>query len=104
MRNELAKCYGQRLDFTATISQFSQKPGFGYDPIPTVLLKEIRDPANRLLADHLWIEYNLQLEKLGLTPGDRIRFNARVTGYFKGRNKQGFDYRLSQPKNISKLS
>jgi hypothetical protein len=105
MRNELAKLYGRRAVFTATIGRFGKKPGFGPrpNPIPTVLLKDICDEQDNLLTDHLWVEYGISLQRLDVREQDRIRFNARVTGYNKGVDGNGFDYRLSYPTKISKV-
>ena len=103
MRNQLARHYGQRLTFTARIARYGNKPSFPSwrGTIPTVLLKQIADTDGVELCDHAWIEKTAQWEILGLTPGDRVRFSARVSGYDRG--EQGFDYRFAAVAKVEKL-
>jgi len=105
MRNELAKYYGQRMVFTATVGRFGNKPSFPSwrGSVPTVLLKQIQNTEGIEVADHLWVERGLQWEKLNIKAGDRVRFNARVSGYNKGPDENEFDYRLSYPTAITKV-
>jgi hypothetical protein len=103
MRNELAKLYGRRAVFTARIGRFGNKPGFPSwrGTVPTVLLKQITNTNGVELCDHAWLEAGGQWERLGLGPGDRVRFSARVSGYDKG--ERGFDYRFAAVAKVEKL-
>ncbi|HLJ87722.1 MAG TPA: hypothetical protein VKZ53_12930 [Candidatus Angelobacter sp.] len=111
MRDKLGEISGTRTSFSATFVRFGRKRAFKGPPIRTALFQNICDSAGKQMCDHIWFTLGLQLESLNLSPGDCIKFCARVTTYTKGyRGRNGFDqelsidYRLSFPTNIKKLS
>lgn len=113
MREELKEIHGVRAEFRAEIARFGTKSGYkGSRPIPTVLLRNIRDAGGKLVTDHLWFTVGKTLEDLKLVEGDEITFQARVTDYIKG--YRGYredvydkpietDYRLSHPTKVAKV-
>ncbi len=110
MRKVLAAQSGERKKFRATFSRIGKKTNFkGYSE-DTILLKDVREAeTNNLVADHLWFNYTQGFEKLLLTEGVVLEFEARVKEYSKGyvnkalRLNQLTDYKLSHPTKIRKL-
>ena len=113
MRKELANIAGVRMRFTATFVRFGKKNNFKGKPITTLLFENIRDKHGKVYTDHLWFSNIIGFERMHLTPGDKICFDARVAQYTKGykgyREDEDLppistDYRLSHPTNIIKHS
>ena len=110
MRKELRKLENIRSTFTATFSRFGTKSGWRGE-IKTILLKDIKDVNNRVVADHLWFNCTKGFDKMSLSEGDIVKFDARVKEYLKG--YCGYredvykpvekDYRLSHPTKIAKI-
>jgi hypothetical protein len=77
----------------------------------TVLLKNVVDAeTNKLVADHVWFSYTKGFEKITLTEGLLLEFEARVKEYKKGYvnkaykiNNSTIDYKLSHPTKIKKM-
>ncbi len=110
MRKELAAQAGDRKKFRATFSRLGKKTNFkGYSE-DTILLTDVRDAdTNKRVADHLWFSYTQGFEKIVLTEGTILEFDARVKEYSKGyvnkslhRNQRNTDYKLSHPTKIKK--
>lgn len=110
MRKELARESGIRKKFRAIFIRVGKKAGFkGYSE-ETILLKNIQDAeTNIMVADHVWFGYTKGFEKLSLTEGITIEFEARVKEYRKGYvnsrykiNNSSIDYKLSHPTKIRK--
>jgi hypothetical protein len=102
MREELGKHNGQRLRFHAVVDRFGSKKGFKGWPEKTLLLANIAlVETGEVVTDHLWFTVRKTLDKLGLEPGSVVRFDARVTIYRKGYEKDQLDYKLSRPTNFS---
>jgi hypothetical protein len=111
MRKELAKDSGLRKKFRATFIRIGKKTGFkGYSE-ETILLKDIRDAeTNQVVADHVWFRFTKGFEKLSLTEGIMLEFEARIKEYRKGYvnprykiNASTTDYKLSHPTRIKKM-
>ncbi len=111
MRKELAAQAGDRKKFRATFSRIGKKTNFkGYSE-DTILLTEVREAdTNKLVADHLWFSYTQGFEKIVLTEGTVLEFEARVKEYSKGYvnkslrlNQRNTDYKLSHPTKIKKV-
>lgn len=110
MRKALAAQAGARKKFRAIFSRIGKKTNFkGYSE-ETILLKDVREAdTNQPVADHLWFNYTQGFEKLLLTEGMILEFEARVKKYSKGYvNKalhlnQRTDYKLSRPTKIKKV-
>ena len=95
--------------------KFGQKSGYK-GILTTILLKDIADVASgKVVTDHLWFTMGKQFEKLDLSEGDVVRFDARVTDYVKGyqgrQDEDDYDYkaverdfRLSFPTKFVKVS
>ncbi|SKC88563.1 hypothetical protein [Ohtaekwangia koreensis] len=108
MRKELAKEEGQRKKFRATFSRLGKKVNFkGYSE-ETVLLQNVVDvETNKAVTDHIWFSFTKGFEKLALTEGVTLEFEARVKEYKKGYvnsrykiNNSKTDYKLSHPTRI----
>ncbi|HWK05748.1 MAG TPA: hypothetical protein VNS58_19040 [Puia sp.] len=112
MRSALKKIEEQRESFTGVFSKYGLKTNYRGPSTDTVLLTQIRDPNGAFICDHLWFNLTKGFENLGtLTPGDRIRFSARVKKYTKGYvnrragiDQSEFDYKLSHPTKIEKIA
>jgi hypothetical protein len=116
MREELEKQYGERKKFVGTFKRFGRKRDYNGNIVRTVLLVNVKDENDKIVADHLWFNYTKRFQKLGgLHQGDIIEFYARVKKYFKGyinrrdefgyweRGYQYLDYKLSYPTKIRKI-
>jgi len=108
MRKELAKQEGERKKFRAIFSRFGKKANYhGYSE-ETILLKHIVAlETNEVVADHVWFSYTKCFQRLDLTEGMIITFDARVKEYVKGYvnsrykiNQRSRDFRLSHPTQV----
>lgn len=108
MRKLLAKEAGERKKFRAAFVRVGRKVNFkGYSE-DTILLKEIMDTAtSKVVTDHIWFAFSKGFEKIELTEGVVIEFEARVKEYRKGYvntlagiNNSAKDYKLSHPTKI----
>lgn len=110
MRKELQKIKEIRASFTGTFERIGTKSSFGYLK-QTVLLKDIKDSAGKIVADHLWFNLTKGFASLGLSQGDTVTFDARVKKYekgYKGYREDVYkpietDYKLSHPTRLAKL-
>ncbi|MBX2962960.1 MAG: hypothetical protein KF687_10645 [Cyclobacteriaceae bacterium] len=111
MRKELAIHKGERKKFRAVFSRLGKKMNFkGYSE-ETILLSNIVDAdTNKLVTDHIWFSYSKAFEKINLTSGCILEFDARVKTYKKGyintryrMNNQSLDFKLSHPTKIRKI-
>ena len=111
LRTQLAERNGKRGWFTATFARYGIKHGrWSVDewgmPKRTVLLVDVRDEGGNPVADHLWFNLTQGFEDACLSPGDRVRFRARVKPYMKGYSETDedrpftVDYKLSYPTNV----
>ena len=99
----------ERNTFFATFVRFGYKNGWN-GPVETVLLKDIKDKNERMVADHLWLNKTKGFAELNLEEGDSVKFDARVSLYtkgYKGRDSMkqleapiSTDYKLSYPTKI----
>jgi len=112
MRKDLAVEKEKRKKFKAVFVRVGKKVNYtGYSQ-ETILLKNIVDvEANRAVADHLWFSYTKGFEKILLTEGVMLEFEARVKEYKKGYvrkdiniNNRTTDYKLSNPTKIRKVA
>lgn len=111
MRKELATQAGQRKKFRAVFNRLGKKTNYkGYSE-ETILLSDVREAGTlHLVTDHVWFSYTGGFEKLSLTQGCIIEFEARVKEYSKGyvnkrygMDKRSVDYKLSYPTKIRKI-
>jgi len=65
--------------------------------IQTVLLIDVRDTQNRLVASHCWFDALGCFRKLNLMYGDIVAFSARVEPYSK---HNYLDFRFARPKSV----
>lgn len=101
----------ERHKFTAQFERFGSKRGYKGHDMTTVLLIDVRDSNENLVADHLWFNLTKGFAKLKLSPGDRICFMGRVEeyerGYYGYRDDvyvpYSLDYKISRPTKIEKL-
>lgn len=80
----------------------------------TVLMTDIRNKHGNLVADHIWFNLTKGFKDIGfMSPGEMLRFDARVRQYEKGYKGQkdevlarngGIkqDYKLSHPSQIKR--
>lgn len=74
----------------------------------TALLFNITDMHGVILADHLWVDWTHQMERLNIVRGDVITFTAKPIRYrrgFNGWHKRRaahviYDWSLSYPVGI----
>ena len=109
MRKKLAEKDGERRGFRATFVRFGAKRGYlGYKE-ETILLKDIVDlSTNKIIADHAWLNFTKSFERLKLSEGTEITFDARIKEYHKGYVNKRYgidnrkkDFRLSHPTNVA---
>ena len=108
MRKQLAAENGTRKKFSATFERVGKKVNYKGYTEETILLKHIVDvETKKVVADHIWFSYTKGFEKLTLTPGVVLEFEARVKQYKKGYvnkalnlHKRLTDYKLSHPTKI----
>ncbi|MCI0751227.1 MAG: hypothetical protein L0Y35_05265 [Flammeovirgaceae bacterium] len=111
MRKELAKQEGARKKFRATFSRFGKKTSYTGYPEETILLKKITDiQTNLIMADHIWFTLTKGFEKISLTEGTVLEFEARVKEYSKGYVNKRYgiarsstDFKLSHPTKIREV-
>jgi hypothetical protein len=110
MRKALAAEKGNRKKFKATFIRLGKKTNFkGYSE-ETILLKNVIDvETSQMVTDHIWFNFTKGFEKISLTEGMLIEFEARVKEYKKGYVNKGYninntktDYKLSHPTKIKK--
>ena len=108
MRRVLAAQAGERKRFRAVFSRLGKKTNYqGYSE-DTILLNDVREADSlRIVTDHVWFNYTKGFEKIKLTEGCVIEFEARVKEYTKGYvnrryniSKQAVDFKLSHPTRI----
>jgi hypothetical protein len=108
-RPELEKLAGKRMRFSGTFERYGTKRAYRGPDLVTILLKDVKDDKGRIVSDHLWFNLTTEFEYCGMTEGDAVSFDARVTGYEKGyfghrmvEDKPcGYDYRLARPTKVS---
>lgn len=109
MRKKLAEEVGIRKKFKGVFARYGKKVNYkGYSE-ETVLVEQIVDAeTNQLMCDHLWFSLTKGFEKLNLTNGDVLQFDARIKEYKKGYKNSAHkidntskDFKLSHPTNIS---
>lgn len=111
-RIELAKRNGDRDEYTGTFVRTGLKRGH-VKPIPTVLIKDIRDrTTGALMADHLWFKLTKGFQALNLQANDIVSFRGRAQIYMKGYkgnrddvegNPIKLDFMLARPTKIQKI-
>jgi len=74
----------------------------GIRPVPggyigTILLIDVKDTDNRLVASHIWFDALRCFRQINLMYGDIVAFSARVEPYSKNNYE---DFRFSCPKNV----
>jgi hypothetical protein len=84
MRHALKQLEGERRRFTGTFVRHGTKHAFKGAPLPTILLKDIRDSSGKIVCDHLWFNLTKEFDNLNLTEGMVLGFDARVKSYYKG--------------------
>jgi hypothetical protein len=100
MRSELKKLDRQRRDFTGTFSR-TDKVKNSHPPEPTLLLLDVRDKDDRMVADHAWLSMTKEFAALDLKEGDRVGFMATISQYFRGSGEK--DYHLTKPGGVRKI-
>lgn len=111
MRTKLASKEGERRKFTAVFVRLGKKAGYTGYSVETILLSKVTDrETGEVVTDHVWFTFTKGFQLFGLTAGDVLEFEARVTSYRKGyvnrslstyQKKQ--DYKLSNPTKIKRM-
>lgn len=98
MRKKLKRINNKRQAFTGTVVCFGTAGGNGQ----TLLVKDIYNTNQILVAEHVWVNFPSQFEDLKLKRDDKIRFSATVRPYTKhfGKSK---DYGLTKVRNIKRV-
>ena len=108
MRKVLGSDAGIRKKFRATVSRFGKKTDYhGYADQTILLVRVLDAETQKIVTDHVWFSYTKGFEKIMLTPGLTIEFEARIKTYRKGYvnkrigiDEQSMDYKLSNPTKI----
>lgn len=98
-RKDLAHLLNKIVFCTAKVESFGTDD-FGSK---TYLLTDIN--SNDFKLDHCWVNKGVEIDKMDLKIGDKIRFESKILVYLKngyGINQRA-DYCLSTPKNIQIL-
>ena len=109
MRKILAQKNGERRKFSGIFSRYGTKINYHGHSEETVLFTNVIDfETGQVVADHIWFAYTRGFQKAGLSPGQRVTFEARVKKYAKGYvnrklkiNERRSDYKLSHPTKIA---
>jgi len=112
MRKSLAEEKGKRKKFSAIFERLGKKVNYNGYSEDTILLKNIIDmETGKVATDHCWFSFTKGFEKVSLTEGTVIEFEARVKEYKKGYvrkdlniNNRKTDYKLSHPTKIKKVN
>ena len=84
MRKDLTEYTDTRGTSQVRLLGWDRKNGYK-GPVPTVLLKDVKNVEGKVLTDHLWFNYTKGFQSLGeLKEGDIVQFNARCKEYEKG--------------------
>lgn len=109
-RDRLEELIGERMTFEAKVERFGKKSGWQGREETTILLVDVlRTDTAEIVTNHLW--FTAGSSWYLVEEGDRVRFDARVSGYEKGyfgRREEVYrpcsvDYRLERPTKIRKL-
>ena len=109
MRKKLAEEVGARKISRGVFARYGKKVSYkGYSE-ETVLVEQIVDAeTNQVMCDHIWFSLTKSFEKLNLTSGDVLQFDARIKEYKKGYKNSAYkinnttkDFKLSHPTHIS---
>jgi len=108
MRKALSEKEGERRRFSAIFSRLGSKANYHGYAEETILLTHVVDLENQqMVADHIWFSYTKSFREANLTPGQRVRFEARIKQYVKGYVNTGYkidrrqkDFKLSHPTRV----
>lgn len=85
MRKELLKYKDKRFRFIATVEKFSSEANFPGLTKKTIFLKDIKfQKTGESVVDQISYNVKKTIEKLNLSVGDIIQFDASVKTYVKG--------------------
>ena len=85
MRERLKQIEDIRKTFSATFKRYGTKTSWRGFSEKTVLLIDVKDENEKIVADHIWFSNTKGFQKIGeMKEGDKIRFDARVKDYVKG--------------------
>jgi hypothetical protein len=112
VRKVLAKAEGERKKFSGIFSRLGKKTNYqGYSEDTILLINIIDLETKQIVADHLWFSYTKSFEKISLSEGVVVEFEARVKEYKKGYvnsrykiNQSRKDFKLSHPTKIRIIS
>ncbi len=98
--------------FTAYFGGHGVKNGFMKHLEPVILLVNLRDQSNNMIAPYAWINRTSSFEKLNLQLGDQVSFDAtakaahEVFGQYPHYIEVPhiLDYKLNRPMNIEVIS
>jgi len=113
MRTTLQGLNGRKTRFIAVFWTYGTYRRAGITG-KTILLRDLRDPSGRRLADHTWINYTAGFDAAGtFRQGDVVQFTATVGEYVRGylgpriegrlARPVRIDYRLKYPRNVRKI-
>lgn len=111
MRKKLAEQAGVRKRFKATFARLGKKRNYNGYSEDTILLQNVCEANTlRTVADHVWFSYSKAFEKINLTEGVVLEFDARIQEYSKGyvnklygMNTRTIDFKLSHPTKVKKV-
>lgn len=111
MRKALSDKEGERRKFSAIFSRFGSKVNYHGYAEETILLTHVVDLENQqVVADHIWFNYTKSFREAALTPGKKVKFEARIKKYVKGYvntrykiDQRHKDFKLSHPTKVETI-
>jgi len=102
---------GRKIRLRGTFEKLGTKKNWKFGFLEeTILLIDIKNDANEIITDHLWLNYTNQLKKADLKKGDEIEFFGIVRmykkGYFdfrEGMDNRTIDYKITYPSKVKKI-
>ena len=105
MRKALKNHQGRRATYTATFRRYGSFQPYKGPPVRTLLLVDIRNARDQVVADHLWFKDCLAWRRCGnLEPGQLLSFTAQVKEYRKGYRGRREEEDLPEPTTDLKLA
>lgn len=97
-----------RHTYTGTFERTGIKRGYQGRTEETILLLNVKDKNDNVVANHLWFSMTKGFAACELSQGDTVLFDARVDKYNKGYyghredvyRERHTDYKLSRPTKI----
>lgn len=100
MRYKLGRYQGQgKQAFTAEVARYGSYIDRNTGKVcRTILLKDVKNEAGKILTDHAWVKEDSYIKDKDLKKGVSYHFEAKVGIYNRGRTSK--DYQLSRIRQL----